>query len=109
MKRQSEAHTDHLTDALAQKEVEMKRKFQRELDEKITTEQAAYKLQLAAMLGKLKGMDAALKGRSLTVFKINCDLSPLTVVCLCDFVFSCFSSFIVINILHVFIMLTHTY
>lgn len=63
MKRQSEAHTDHLADALAQKEVEMKRKFQRELDEKITTEQAAYKLQLAAMLGKLKGMDAALKGR----------------------------------------------
>ncbi|XP_062702219.1 MICOS complex subunit Mic60-like isoform X1 [Aedes albopictus] len=61
MKRQSEAHTDHLADALAQKEVEMKRKFQRELDEKITTEQAAYKLQLAAMLGKLKGMDAALK------------------------------------------------
>lgn len=64
MKRQSEAHTDHLADALAQKEVEMKRKFQRELDEKITTEQAAYKLQLASMLGKLKGMDAALKGRA---------------------------------------------
>lgn len=64
MKRQSEAHTDHLTDALAQKEIEMKRKFQRELDEKITTEQAAYKLQLATMLGKLKGMDAALKGRA---------------------------------------------
>lgn len=64
MKRQSEAHTDHLNDALSQKEVEMKRKFQRELDEKITTEQAAYKLQLAAMLGKLKGMDAALKGRA---------------------------------------------
>lgn len=64
MKRQSEAHTDHLADALAQKEVEMRRKFQRELDEKITTEQAAYKLQLAAMLGKLKGMDAALKGRA---------------------------------------------
>lgn len=64
MKRQSEAHSDHLSDALAQKEVEMKRKFQRELDEKITTEQAAYKLQLAAMLGKLKGMDAALKDRA---------------------------------------------
>lgn len=64
MKRQSEAHTDHLADALTQKEVEMKRKFQRELDEKITTEQAAYKLQLAAMLGKLKGMDAALKERA---------------------------------------------
>lgn len=64
MKRQSEAHSDHLNDALSQKEAEMKRKFQRELDEKITTEQAAYKLQLAAMLGKLKGMDAALKERA---------------------------------------------
>ncbi|XP_058813536.1 MICOS complex subunit Mic60 isoform X2 [Topomyia yanbarensis] len=64
MKRQSEAHSDHLADALTQKELEMKRKFQRELDEKITTEQAAYKLQLAAMLGKLKGMDSALKERA---------------------------------------------
>ncbi|KFB38195.1 AGAP002364-PA-like protein [Anopheles sinensis] len=60
MKRQTEAHIDHLKDALTQKEVEMKRKFHRELDEKITTEQAAYKLQLAAMLGKLKGINNAL-------------------------------------------------
>ncbi|XP_035891440.1 MICOS complex subunit Mic60 isoform X2 [Anopheles stephensi] len=60
MKRQTEAHIDHLKDALTQKEVEMKRKFQRELDEKITTEQASYKLQLAAMLGKLKGIHNAL-------------------------------------------------
>ncbi|XP_058467387.1 MICOS complex subunit Mic60 isoform X2 [Malaya genurostris] len=64
MKRQSEAHSDHLADALTQKEQEMKRKFQRELDEKISTEQASYKLQLAAMLGKLKGMDTALKDRA---------------------------------------------
>ncbi|XP_053671829.1 MICOS complex subunit Mic60 [Anopheles nili] len=60
MKRQTEAHIDHLKDALTQKEAEMKRKFQRELDEKITTEQASYKLQLAAMLGKLKGIHNAL-------------------------------------------------
>lgn len=60
MKRQTEAHIDHLKDALTQKEAEMKRKFHRELDEKITTEQAAYKLQLAAMLGKLKGINNAL-------------------------------------------------
>uniref|UniRef100_A0A2M4BF08 MICOS complex subunit MIC60 n=1 Tax=Anopheles marajoara TaxID=58244 RepID=A0A2M4BF08_9DIPT len=60
MKRQTEAHIDHLKDSLTQKEVEMKRKFQRELDEKITTEQAAYKLELAAMLGKLKGIHNAL-------------------------------------------------
>uniref|UniRef100_A0A182Q2H4 MICOS complex subunit MIC60 n=1 Tax=Anopheles farauti TaxID=69004 RepID=A0A182Q2H4_9DIPT len=60
MKRQTEAHVDHLKDALTQKEVEMRRKFQRELDEKITTEQASYKLQLAAMLGKMKGIHKAL-------------------------------------------------
>uniref|UniRef100_A0A182JYI7 MICOS complex subunit MIC60 n=1 Tax=Anopheles christyi TaxID=43041 RepID=A0A182JYI7_9DIPT len=60
LKRQTEAHIDHLKDALTQKELEMKRKFQRELDEKITTEQASYKLQLAAMLGKLKGIHNAL-------------------------------------------------
>uniref|UniRef100_A0A182PA36 MICOS complex subunit MIC60 n=1 Tax=Anopheles epiroticus TaxID=199890 RepID=A0A182PA36_9DIPT len=60
MKRQTEAHIDHLKDALTQKEIEMKRKFQRELDEKITTEQASYKLQLATMLGKLKGIHNAL-------------------------------------------------
>uniref|UniRef100_A0A8W7PSU8 MICOS complex subunit MIC60 n=1 Tax=Anopheles coluzzii TaxID=1518534 RepID=A0A8W7PSU8_ANOCL len=63
LKRQTEAHVDHLKDALTQKELEMKRKFQRELDEKITTEQASYKLQLAAMLGKLKGIHNALVGK----------------------------------------------
>lgn len=64
LKRQSEAHVDHLQDALAQKEAELKRSFSRELDEKLTSEKAAYKLQLASMLGKLKGMDAALKARA---------------------------------------------
>lgn len=63
LKKQIEAHTDHLNDALAQKEAEMKRKFARELDEKVANERASYNTQLAAMLGKLKGMDSALKGK----------------------------------------------
>lgn len=62
MKLQSEAHIDHLQDALNEKEKELRRIFSRELDEKITVEQSTYKLQLANMLGKLKGMDEALKG-----------------------------------------------
>lgn len=62
MKVQAEAHSDHLKDALTQKEVELKRTFNRELHEKLSTEQAAYKEQLAAMQGKLRGIDAALKG-----------------------------------------------
>lgn len=63
LKMQSEAHADHLGDALTQKELEMRRIFNRELSEKLSTEQASYKEQLATMLGKLKGMDAALKGK----------------------------------------------
>ena len=63
MKKQIEAHADHLNDAISQKEVEMKRLFARELDEKISSERASYNSQLALMLGKLKGMDSALKGK----------------------------------------------
>lgn len=40
----------------------MKRMFARELDEKLANERASYNTQLASMLGKLKGMDSALKG-----------------------------------------------
>lgn len=68
MKRQAEAHSDHLRDALQQREGELKRTFERDLNEKLWQEQTAYKEQLAAMLGKLKGMDAALKGEFYGVF-----------------------------------------
>lgn len=62
LKVQSEAHVDHLQDALLEKEKELRRIFNRELNEKLNVEQSTYKLQLATMLGKLKGMDSALKG-----------------------------------------------
>lgn len=62
LKVQSEAHVDHLQDALIEKEKELRRIFNRELNEKLNVEQSTYKLQLATMLGKLKGMDSALKG-----------------------------------------------
>lgn len=64
---QSEAHNDHITDALSEKEKELRRVFNNELHEKLSAEQSAYKLQLATMLGKLKGMDSALKGNSHTI------------------------------------------
>lgn len=62
LKNQSEAHADHLEDAVNEKEKELRRIFSRTLNEKVSVEQATYKLQLATMLGKLKGMDAALQG-----------------------------------------------
>ncbi|XP_037814732.1 MICOS complex subunit Mic60 isoform X1 [Lucilia sericata] len=61
LKQQAEAHVDHLKDAVSSKENEMKRNFSKELEDKLATEKANYKLQLAAMLGKMRGMDAALQ------------------------------------------------
>lgn len=62
LKTQTDAHVDHLQDCLSEKEKELRRAFSNELNEKVSVEQSTYKLQLATMLGKLKGMDAALKG-----------------------------------------------
>lgn len=66
LKQQAEAHVDHLNDTIAIKESELKRQFNHELEEKLAKERAAYKLQLAEMLGKLRGIDAAFKARSET-------------------------------------------
>lgn len=63
LKQQAEAHMDHLKDAISMRESELKRNYSKELDDKLATEKANYKLQLAAMLGKLRGMDAALQGK----------------------------------------------
>ncbi|BFF91372.1 MICOS complex subunit Mic60 [Drosophila madeirensis] len=60
LKKQAEAHADHIKDIVAQRESDLTRSFKRELDDKLATEKANYKLQLATMLGKLRGMDAAL-------------------------------------------------
>uniref|UniRef100_A0A336M9P5 MICOS complex subunit MIC60 n=1 Tax=Culicoides sonorensis TaxID=179676 RepID=A0A336M9P5_CULSO len=64
LKKQAEAHLDHVKEALEVKEIEMRRKFQRELEEKLSNENANYKQQLATMIGKIKGMDDALKARA---------------------------------------------
>lgn len=68
LKKQAEAHIDHVKEALDIKEIEMRRKFQRELEEKLSNENASYKQQLAMMIGKIKGMDEALKGVYFTYF-----------------------------------------
>ncbi|KAH8331175.1 hypothetical protein KR067_012501 [Drosophila pandora] len=64
LKKQAEAHADHIKDIVAQRETDLTRSFKRELEDKLATEKANYKLQLAAMLGKLRGMDAALQERA---------------------------------------------
>lgn len=62
LRKQAEAHVDHLNEAIKLKEKEMKRVFEREIDDRMAKEKTSYKTQLAAYLGKLKGMEDALKG-----------------------------------------------
>ncbi|KAH8284334.1 hypothetical protein KR018_001890 [Drosophila ironensis] len=64
LKKQAEAHSDHIKDIVAQRETALTRTFKRELEDKLAAEKANYKLQLAVMLGKLRGMDAALQERA---------------------------------------------
>jgi len=66
LKRQADAHGDHVKEVLELKEKEMRRTFERELEEKLSKENANYKNQLAGMIGKLKGMDDAMKARAQT-------------------------------------------
>lgn len=80
LKQQSEAHADHLEDAVNEKEKELRRIFNRELNEKLSVEQATYKLQLASMLGRLRGMDAALKGNA---YNLNVDFFRHFHSCVC--------------------------
>ncbi|XP_048515051.1 MICOS complex subunit Mic60 isoform X3 [Athalia rosae] len=63
LKLQAQIHADHLRDALAQKNVETQRLINRTLNERVEAEAAQYKLQLAAVVGRLQGLDAALKAR----------------------------------------------
>lgn len=72
LKKQAEAHIDHVKEALEVKEQEMRRKFQRELEEKLSNENALYKQQLASMIGKIKGMDEALKGKNVLCCLLKC-------------------------------------
>lgn len=60
---QSEAFTDHLDDAIRTREQEMERLLNRKFDEELQLERTKYKMQVSAMVGRLRGMEEALKGK----------------------------------------------
>lgn len=66
LKLQSEAFADHLGDALKVREQELEREFTRKLDEQLEAEKCKFKMQMAAIMGRLQGLDKALKGESQT-------------------------------------------
>ncbi|PSN32294.1 MICOS complex subunit Mic60 [Blattella germanica] len=64
LRRQAQAHSDHLADVLSVKEAEMERELRRLQDERMAKEQTQYKMQLSAMLGRMRGIDDALRARA---------------------------------------------
>lgn len=71
LKLQGQVHTDHIQDALAIKEQEADRKLKRALSEQTEKDSLKYKSQLAAIVGRLRGLEAALKGEYLFEFNLE--------------------------------------
>lgn len=67
LKLQEQVHTDHLREALSVKEKEAERMLNRILSEQSEADSIKYKSQLAAIVGRLRGLEAALKGEFLFV------------------------------------------
>ncbi|CAG9855002.1 unnamed protein product [Phyllotreta striolata] len=62
MKRQSQTFFDHLEDEVKKRETEIERTLFRKFNEQLENEKSASKLQMAAVVGRLKGIDEALQG-----------------------------------------------
>lgn len=63
LKLHSQIHADHLREALAVKEKEMTRLMERALSEQAEAESMKFKTQQAPIIGRLRGLEAALKAR----------------------------------------------
>nr|CAH7745668.1 unnamed protein product [Callosobruchus chinensis] len=64
LKLQSQAFNDHLADAIRTRELEIERGFARKFDEMLEEERCRFKMQLAAIVGRLKGLDQAIKDKN---------------------------------------------
>ncbi|XP_066253018.1 MICOS complex subunit Mic60 isoform X2 [Euwallacea similis] len=64
LKRQSQAFNDHLEEAIKVRESEIERVLSRKFDEHLEEERCRFKKQLSAMVGRLRGLDEAIKART---------------------------------------------
>ncbi|XP_044267340.1 MICOS complex subunit Mic60 isoform X1 [Tribolium madens] len=63
LKRQSQVFADHLDEAVTTRALEIERALSRKFDEELEKERFKHKSQLAAMVGRMKGLDHAFKAR----------------------------------------------
>ncbi|XP_054001785.1 MICOS complex subunit Mic60 isoform X6 [Hylaeus anthracinus] len=64
LKLQEQVHTDHLRESLSVKEQEAQRKLEQALSEQAEADSLKHKEQLAVVVGRLRGLEAALKART---------------------------------------------
>lgn len=64
LKRQAEAHSDHLNDALELQKKELSRAYLRELDEALEKASVNQREELAAIMGHLRGLQTGLESRA---------------------------------------------
>ncbi|XP_028130673.1 MICOS complex subunit Mic60 isoform X2 [Diabrotica virgifera virgifera] len=63
LKRQSQTFTDHLEEAVRRRAEEIERELTKKYDELLEEERCKAKIQLAAIVGRLKGLDEAITDR----------------------------------------------
>lgn len=63
LKRQSQAFNDHLAEAIKVREIEIERVLSRKFDELLEEERCRFKMQISAMVGRLRGLDEGIKGK----------------------------------------------
>jgi len=64
LRRQAEAHADHLSDELGLQEQELRRQLGRQQDEALERSELQYRDQLARVTGHLRGLNVGLRGRA---------------------------------------------
>ncbi|ERL92768.1 hypothetical protein D910_10076 [Dendroctonus ponderosae] len=64
LKRQSQAFNDHLAEAIKMREIEIERLLSRKFDELLEEERCRFKMQISAMVGRLRGLDEGIKARN---------------------------------------------
>lgn len=70
LKSQSQAFSDHLSDAIKAREHEIEKQLLRGYDEKLTKERCKFKEQIAGMIGRLRGLDHAMRSKCLILILI---------------------------------------
>lgn len=70
LRRQAEVYADHLEEVIQMKNREAERQLKQNANEKIEDMRVNYNRQLAKIIGRMKGLDFALKGKNMCIIMV---------------------------------------